>query len=323
MDPSSSVERKRRLAGSSAGIIAAVLTLLLVQRMLVEEPPARRVVGSPDLLVFAMISQDPGDGGDNSEVFVMSSTGGEASRLTDRPGPDHSPAWSSDRSRIAFVSDRDDPGNLDIYTMAADGSDVRRVTRSPAIEGGPVWSHDDTLIAYEQATEVGGSRILVAPIDGSSSAPLTPAGLDAIDPSWSPDGSTVAFVANESGRVNVYVIDVGNGRVERITDGSEPIRAPQWSADGRRLIVLTSVEGETRVGQIDPNDREVTAADPVVSDAQAFEGVTTIAVGPRGESIVGVRPHIPGLGALVIAHVASGEVELMNVSGRLLSGVDW
>ena len=50
----------------------------------------------------------------NFEIYVMNSDGSEIVRLTDNKALDFNPAWSSDGSKIAFISDRDgkDPGNI-------------------------------------------------------------------------------------------------------------------------------------------------------------------------------------------------------------------
>jgi TolB protein len=73
----------------------------------------------------------------NTEIYVMPADGGGATRLTDSPSIDASPAWSPDGERIAFQSRRD--GNLEIYVMNADGSGLVRLTNSAADERRPCW----------------------------------------------------------------------------------------------------------------------------------------------------------------------------------------
>jgi TolB protein len=59
-------------------------------------------------------------------VYVMNDDGTGIRRLTSDPALDHSPAWSSDGKRIAFVSDR--ARNYDIYVMNVDGTNLRGET---------------------------------------------------------------------------------------------------------------------------------------------------------------------------------------------------
>ena len=69
----------------------------------------------------------------------MAANGAELNPLTENLANDLNPAWSPDRKKIAFHSDRD--GNGEIYVMDADGTDQTRLTVSPdpAHENNPDW----------------------------------------------------------------------------------------------------------------------------------------------------------------------------------------
>src|SRR6185503_8012532 len=56
-------------------------------------------------------------------------------------------------------------------------------------------------------------------------------------PSWSPDGSQIAFISDMSGEEEVYVIaQDGLKPPQQITTGGKAMRyQPEWSADGKRL----------------------------------------------------------------------------------------
>ncbi len=71
------------------------------------------------------------------EIYVMNADGTGQSRLTNNSAFDNSPAWSSDGSKIAFISDRD--GNRQIYVMNADGSNQTRLSNNLASDSNPDW----------------------------------------------------------------------------------------------------------------------------------------------------------------------------------------
>jgi TolB protein len=66
--------------------------------------------------------------------------------------------------------------------------------------------------------------------------PSTPAGLFfQIEPAWSPDGQSIAFVSKRDGRSHVYVMRSDGTKTRRLTDGGEDDAHPAWSPDGRRI----------------------------------------------------------------------------------------
>ena len=73
------------------------------------------------------------------EIYSMAANGTELNPLTENLANDLNPAWSPDRTQIAFHSDRD--GNGEIYVMDADGTDQTRrtITGVPANENNPDW----------------------------------------------------------------------------------------------------------------------------------------------------------------------------------------
>ena len=58
----------------------------------------------------------------NYEIYVMRSDGTSQTRLTDNPGIDAFPSWSSDGTKIIYES------NHDIWVMNSNGSDKKYLT---------------------------------------------------------------------------------------------------------------------------------------------------------------------------------------------------
>ena len=67
----------------------------------------------------------------NVDIYLVHADGSGVTRLTNNPARDFWPVWSSDGTKIFFLSDRDD-GNGEIYVMNADGAGVTRLTNNTA-----------------------------------------------------------------------------------------------------------------------------------------------------------------------------------------------
>ena len=60
------------------------------------------------------------------DIYVVSSSGGQAMQLTSNPAYDYAPTWSHDGTKIAFASDR--YGNFDVFTVPSTGGATMRIT---------------------------------------------------------------------------------------------------------------------------------------------------------------------------------------------------
>jgi Tol biopolymer transport system component len=66
--------------------------------------------------------------------------------------------------------------------------------------------------------------------------PLAPSSRLEFLPSYSPDGSSVAFVSNRTGNLEVWVTSRDGTNVKRITAASQVSSEPRWSPDGSHLV---------------------------------------------------------------------------------------
>ena len=87
---------------------------------------------SPDSSRIAFVSNRTGHEFDfdrNTDVFVVSSTGGVLTRISDHAGPDRTPRWSPDGRRIAFLGAADEEDQPLIYLAPAEGGASTPVAR--------------------------------------------------------------------------------------------------------------------------------------------------------------------------------------------------
>ncbi|MHB8376309.1 MAG: TolB family protein, partial [Dehalococcoidia bacterium] len=66
--------------------------------------------------------------GETVNIYTIDPSSGATTQLTHGTNFDGNPAWSADRGRIIFASNRDGQAQTDIYSMDRSGGGVRRLT---------------------------------------------------------------------------------------------------------------------------------------------------------------------------------------------------
>ncbi|HEX2270457.1 MAG TPA: S41 family peptidase [Pyrinomonadaceae bacterium] len=128
--------------------------------------------------------------------------------------------------------------------------------------------------------------IFTAPIEKGPTRNLTETS-GAMDkwPSWSPDGSQVAFISDMSGEEEIYIVPQdGSKPAEQITRGGSAMRyQPEWAPDGKRLA-FSDKDGKVYVLTL--ADRKVTE----IADARRGQ-VRDYVWSPRGNFLAFTMPN--------------------------------
>ena len=233
---------------------------------------------SPD---GSLVAFRESDGLHHNGIYTAMPGGEKSLELTADPG-DCCPTWSPDGREIAFSRYSDK--TLSIFVIPALGGTERRVYRGPSsIAGGLSWSPDGRFLAFPEARESDPSTSwlsLLSLADGSIRR-LTnpPAAFMDSQPSFSPDGSQLAFDrATIAGVSNdIYVIPALGGRATRLTFDHLPIiGVPAWTVDGKEVVFSSTRGGRDSLWRI-----------------SAAGGNPRPVAGPIGE---GTWPSIPSRG---------------------------
>jgi len=196
---------------------------------------------SSDGQYLAFLSSRPSMGAPSAgesprnQVYLLSMKGGEAKRLTSLKNGVASFEWSPDGSRLACIS-RVGPG--DSRSDSADRSDVRHYSHISYKFNDTGWFDDRRSHIWVVDIKSGTAKQITSGDDWNDTAP-----------SWSPDGTRIAFVSDRSGRAfddsrntDVWTIPAEGGELTRISDHEESDREPRWSPDGKTIAFVGNIK---------------------------------------------------------------------------------
>ena len=190
---------------------------------------------SPDgkWVAYVVTSVDMTENANDADIWIVSASGGEPSRLTTSKKNDNQPRWSPDGKKIAFVSAREEKPQ--IFLISPFGGESEKLTNSKSGVQSFQWSPDGNRIAYVAPVEPTAeeekrikdkddaqvidkdfkfTRIWVIDIASRKATEVVKGDFNASDPQWSPDGRRIAFVMNPTPKADdgtltdIWVIDL-------------------------------------------------------------------------------------------------------------------
>ena len=248
------------------------------------------------------------------------------------------PSFSPQGDKIAYVTERE--GTFDIYLMSAiDGQDLGRLVegeRSSDFEGlfvlrpGITWSPDGKQIAFA-AKSRNKNTLYTLDVRKKRVTKRFKFDLDGLfEPTWSPDGKQIAIVGLKDGWSDVYVVNVEDEGLRRMTRDPYDEKHLDWSPDGEWIAISSDRPGADL--EYD-GSKDFTFGTYNVfvlrADGSEIRQVVESEVndshptwGPDSQTLAFVSDRT-GVGNIYIAHVDGSQ---MNPISNLLSGaryIDW
>jgi eukaryotic-like serine/threonine-protein kinase len=215
-----------------------------------EHQPFENWLGtSPDGERFASVIANEGA---IYEIWISERGRSTSQRVVARAGADcGTPVFSPDGARLAYsqISRQNTDG---IWVVDANGGGApRRVAKTtPEVQLSPSsWSPDGRWIAGMRA-EAGRPEAVIVRADATDAdpAPLLGPGTRTFVPAFCPNGRSIAFISDQTGKFEAYVARWNGERIEGqpvLVSSGGVGSVPHWGSDGKHIYYMNPVR--TRV----------------------------------------------------------------------------
>jgi dipeptidyl aminopeptidase/acylaminoacyl peptidase len=218
-------------------------------------------------------------------------------------------AWSRDGRSIAFGKDKEGDERHNLFRLDVETGEVTQLTDNPTVQEHALeFSPDDQWLLVNANLE-GQMNLFKLHLERHERARLTDHPNPAMGGRWSPDGSQIAYMTNETKNLvnqDVYLCDADGEdrrRLLQVKEGSQESSA-DWSPDGQTLAITSDASGDNRAGLCDVATGEVRWLTP--------EGLNEHATkfSPDGRYLVALRNR-DSMMRPVVYDVRTGEGRLL------------
>ena len=211
---------------------------------------------SPDGQRIALVSYASGSRDvnvvslDDSEGTLAVSPPGDGPSASSASSNEGAPLWHPEGDRVAYVSDA--AGQTDIYVSVLESGNATRITHSEERELMGDWSPNGQWLVFSRQGNGGKQGLWLRNPAGVNLFQLTD-GADS-DPAWSPDGDVIAFVRDDLGNKDIYLVRPEDGEdwrgkvtEERWHNSPEDEDSPAWAPNGDALAFVSTRDGNSEI----------------------------------------------------------------------------
>ncbi len=208
------------------------------------------------------------------DIYVMSVGGGQPIQISEGESHELHPTWSPDGKNLAFCRLNPASNKWEIWVVDAMHPGVARFLGHGLF---PRWSPNGDTIAFQKSRDRSDRFFAIWTIDFVEGEAINPTEIASspvsafVNPTWSPDGSRLAFAAipNPEGAVgsdigarpsnaDIWMVEMNGSGRSRLTGGQFVNLMPVWAPDWR-LYFVSDRGGNDNIWSLRP-DRAMIAA---------------------------------------------------------------
>ena len=149
-------------------------------------------------------------------------------------------------SKIAFCA-QTSKGVRNVYICDIDGNNTQQVTRFNTLCVEPSWSSAGNSIIYSKYTPTG-IAVIETEVYGAKRSRLLSSfsGINA-GAAQRPFSNEIALILSPDKRVDLYVLNLSNRKLDRLTRSKSVEASPCWSPDGKQIAYVSDETGNPKI----------------------------------------------------------------------------
>jgi TolB protein len=163
------------------------------------------------------------------DLYVLDTTTGALTQLTDYDGDEITPTWSPDGARIAFASDMITDMRYNIYTINSNGTDLARLTTG-TWDIDPTWSPDSQHIGFSSGEAYPQAPFCFIDTNGAQRTCID--NVQCEEGAWSPEGSQIACISGSK----IIAFETESEAPLVLLETDQYVDGLSWSPDGSQLV---------------------------------------------------------------------------------------
>jgi dipeptidyl aminopeptidase/acylaminoacyl peptidase len=258
----------------------------------------------------------------DGQLYALPIDGGPAKQLTRLTGRISAPAASPDGRWIACMATGKDSQHIVVVDPRGEEW-ARRLSREGDFVFDPTIA-DDGSVAWQEwsvpdmawdasriwlLTPDGERRAVDGGREGNGGREGDGEPVSAIQPRFSPDGKTLAYLSDRGGWWSLWLFDLATGRRRQLTHDEAELGGPTWgpggmryawSPDGTRIAVIRTDKGYSGISTVSVNSGALTPCGPQDGSVQA------VAWSPKGDRLAVIWGRADEPTSLATIEVGSG-----------------